>query len=68
MGNNRGSQTGGPKANKDNSHVSLRKNTELKAALAGSTVRQKAKYRKTLTLCSNLEFAEGDGVDEDVYE
>ncbi len=47
---------------KDYSHDSLRKNTELKAALAGSTVRQKVQKRKTLTLCSNLEFAEGDGV------
>jgi hypothetical protein len=25
-------------------------------------VRQKAKRKKTLTLCSNLEVAEGDGV------
>jgi hypothetical protein len=33
-----------------------------KAALTGSTARQKAKRRKTLTLCSNLEVAEGDGV------
>jgi hypothetical protein len=52
---------------KDYSYDSLRKNTELKAALTGSTVRQKAKRRKTLTLYSNLEVAEGDGVrvDED---
>jgi hypothetical protein len=50
---------------KDYSHDSLRKKTELKAALTGSTVRQKAKRRKTLTLCSNLEVAEGDGVGVD---
>ncbi len=38
----------------------------FKAPLTGSTVRQKAKEVKTLTLCSNLEVAEGDvvGVDE----
>jgi hypothetical protein len=55
---------------KDYSHDSLRKNTELKAALTGSIVRQKAKRRKKLTLCSDLEIAEGDGVvvDEDVDE
>ncbi len=50
---------------KDSSHDNLRKNTELKAALTGSTVRQKAKRRKTLTPCSNLEVAEGDGVGVD---
>ncbi len=51
---------------KDYSHNNLRKNTKLKAALTESTVRQKAKRRKTLTLCFNLEVAEGngDGVDE----
>jgi hypothetical protein len=49
-----------------------KKNTELKAALTGSTVGQKAarqgnhdQKRKTLTLCSNLEVAEGDGVGVD---
>jgi hypothetical protein len=47
---------------KDFSHDSLKKNTELKAALTGSTVRQKTTRRKTLTLCSNLGVAEGDGV------
>ncbi len=47
---------------KDYSHDNLRKDAELKAAPTGSTVRQKAKRRKTLTLCSNLEVAEGDGV------
>jgi hypothetical protein len=55
---------------KDYSHESLRKNTELKAVLTGRTARQEAKRRKTLTLCSNLEIAEGDGVvvNEDVDE
>jgi hypothetical protein len=55
---------------KDYSHVIYERNAELKAALTGSSVRQKAKRRKTLTLCSNLEIAEGDGVvvDEDVDE
>jgi hypothetical protein len=50
---------------KDYSHDNLRKNTELKAALTGSTVRQKAKRRKTLTLCFNLEVPEGGGVGVD---
>ncbi len=50
---------------KDYSHDSLWKNTELKAALTGNTVRQKAKKRKTLTLWSNLKVAEGDGVGVD---
>jgi hypothetical protein len=51
---------------KDYSHDCLRKNTELKAALTGSTVRKKVKRRKTLTLCSNLEVVlEGDGVGVD---
>ncbi len=50
---------------KDYSHYNLQKNTELKAALAGSTVRQMAKRRKRLTPCSNLEVAEGDGVGVD---
>ncbi len=50
---------------KDYSHDSLRKNTELKAALTGSTMKQTAKRRKMLTLCSNLEVAEGDGVGVD---
>ncbi len=40
----------------------LRNNPELKAALTGSTLRQKAKRIKTPILCSNLEVAEGDGV------
>ncbi len=50
---------------KDYSHDNLRKNTELKAALTGSTVRQKGQKKKTLTLCSNLKVAEGDGVGVD---
>jgi hypothetical protein len=55
---------------KDYSHDSLCKNIELKVALSGSIVRQKAERRKMLTLCSNLEVAGGDGVvvDEDVDE
>ncbi len=66
MGNSRGSQTGRPEAKiKDYSHDNLQKNTELKAALTGSTVRQKAKRRKMRTLCSNLEVAEVDGVGVD---
>ncbi len=44
---------------KDYSQDNLWKNTELEAALTGSTVRQKAKRRKMLTLCSNLEIAVG---------
>ncbi len=50
---------------KDYSHDNLRKNTELKAALTRSTVRENAKRRKTLTQSSNLEVAEGDGVGVD---
>jgi hypothetical protein len=41
------------------------KEHRAKAALTGSTVRQKTKRRKTLSLCSNLEVAEGDGVGVD---
>jgi hypothetical protein len=46
------------------------KEHRAKGALTGSTVRQKAKRKKTLTLCSNLEIAVGDDVvvDEDVDE
>jgi hypothetical protein len=49
---------------KDYSHDSLRKNTEPKAAHWKHS-EAKAKRRKTLTLCSNLEVAEGDGVGVD---
>ncbi len=73
MGNNRGSQTGGQRAKKKNhSHNNLLKETELKAALTGSTgtangsppkKAQRLKKGKTLTLCSNLEFAEGEDVE-----
>jgi hypothetical protein len=61
---------GGQRQNKGLLSRYLRKDTELKATLTGSTVRQKVKRRKTLTLCSNLKIAEGDGVviDEDVDE
>jgi hypothetical protein len=53
---------------KNYSHDNLLKETELKVALTGSTVGQKAarqrkhndwKKGKTLTLCSNFEVAEG---------
>ncbi len=53
---------------KNFSHNNLLKETELKAALTGSTGRAKGsppkeakqlKKGKTLTLCSNLEVAEG---------
>ncbi len=50
---------------KDYTHIIYEGNAKLKAALTGNTVRQKAKRRKTLTLCSNLENAEGDGVGVD---
>ncbi len=67
MGNNRGSQTGGQRAKiKNYSHDNLLKETELKAALNGSSERAKGSLPKkhndekgkTLTLCSNLEVAE----------
>ncbi len=62
MGNNRGSQTGRPEGQiKDYSHNNLQKNTELKAALTGSTVGQKAKKKDAYSML-HLEVAEGDGV------
>ncbi len=63
----------GPKK-KNYSHDNLLKETELKAALTGSTIglKQPAKERttidekgKTLTLCSKLEVAEGCDVGGD---
>ncbi len=75
MGNNQGSKTGGQRAKiKNYSHDNLLKETELKAALTGSTGRAKGsppnkarrlKKGKTLTLCSNLEVAEGCDVGGD---
>jgi hypothetical protein len=75
VGNNQGSQTGGQRAKiKNYSHDNLLKETELKAALTGSTGRakgslpkksQQLKKGKTLTLCSNLEVAEGCDVGRD---
>jgi hypothetical protein len=75
VGNNRGSQTGGQRPKlKNYSHNNLLKETELKAALTGSTGRAKRqpakdkqllKKGKTLTLCSNLEIAEGEDVEVD---
>ncbi len=75
MGNNRGSQTGGQRAKIKNSSLdNLLKETELKAALTGSTGRakgsppkkaQRLKKGKMLTLCSNLEVAEGCDVGGD---
>ncbi len=68
MGNNRGRQTGGQRAKiKNYSHDNLIKETELKAALTGSTRRangsppkkaQLLKKGKTLTLGSNLAVVE----------
>jgi hypothetical protein len=66
VGNNRQQPEGKARGRiKDYSHVIYKRNTELRAALTGSTVRQKAKRRKMLTLCSNLEVAEGTGVGVD---
>ncbi len=60
MGNNRGSQTGRPEAEiKDYSHNNLQKNTELKAALTGSTVRQKAKGKRRLLCAPILKLQKG---------
>ncbi len=66
---------GGPKGqNKEPLSQQFTKRTELKAALTGSTrrvKRQPAKESttigkgKTLTLCSNLEVAEGEDVEVD---
>ncbi len=73
MSNNRDSQTGGQRAKiKNYSHINLQKETELMAALIGSTVGQKQPTKesmvekgKTLTLCSKLEVAEGEDVEVD---
>ncbi len=75
MGNNRGSQTGGQRAKiKNYSHDNLLKETEVKAALTGSTRRakgrlpkkaQRLKTGKTLTLGSNLAVVEGCDVGGD---
>jgi hypothetical protein len=71
VGNNRGGQTGRPEAKiKDYSHNNLQKNTELKSISDWKHSEAKGQRKKTLTLCSNLEVVEGDGVivDEDVDE
>ncbi len=44
---------------KDNSHDNFRKNTELKAALTGSTVRQKAKEGRRLFYAPILKLQKG---------
>ncbi len=60
MGNSRGSQMARPEAKiKDYSHDNLRKNTELKAALTGSTVRQKAKEDRRLFYAPILKLQKG---------
>ena len=60
MGNSRGSQTGRPEGQiKDYSHNNLQKNTELKAALTGSTVRQKAKEERRLLYAPILKLQKG---------
>jgi hypothetical protein len=75
VGTSRGSQTGGQIKGLLSRHVIKR--TELKAALNGSTKRQKAapqrkapglKKGKKFTLGSKLAVAEGGGVDEGVDE
>jgi hypothetical protein len=75
VGNNQGSQKGGQRAKiKNYSHDNLLKETELKAALIGSTRRakgslpnkaQRLKKGKTLTLGSNLAVTEGCDVGGD---
>ncbi len=60
MGNNRGNQAGRPEAEiKDYSHNNIQKNTELKAALTGSTVRQKAKEERRLLYALILKLQKG---------
>jgi hypothetical protein len=60
VGNNRGSQTGRPEDQiKDYSHNNLQKNTELKAALTGSTVGQKAKKARCLLYAPILKLQKG---------
>jgi hypothetical protein len=60
VGNNQGSQTGRPESIiKDYSHNNLQKNTELKAALTGSTVRQKAKEERRLLYAPILKLQKG---------
>ncbi len=65
MGSNWGSIGKARGQIKDYSHDNLRKNAELKAALTGSTVRQKAKEERRLLYAPILKFAEGDGVGVD---
>ncbi len=51
MGNSRGSQTGGQRAKiKNYSQDNLLKETELKAALTGSTVGQKQPAKESTTI------------------
>jgi hypothetical protein len=60
VGNNRGSQTGRPEGQiKDYSHNNLQKSTELKVALIGSTVRQKAKKERRLLYAPILKLQRG---------
>jgi hypothetical protein len=60
VGNNRGNQAGRPEAEiKDYSHNNIQKNTELKAALTGSTVRQKAKEERRLLYALILKLQKG---------
>jgi hypothetical protein len=69
VGNNRGSQTGGPEGQlKNYSHDILLKETKQWAK--GKESLKFTKKGKMLTLCSNLEIAVGDDVvvDEDVDE
>jgi hypothetical protein len=54
VGNNRGSQTGGPEGQiKNYSHDNLLKETELKAALKRSTRRAKGSLPKKASLLKN---------------
>jgi hypothetical protein len=60
VGNNQGSQAGRPEVQiKDYSHNNLQKNTELKAALTGSTVGLKAKKERCFLYAPILKLQKG---------
>jgi hypothetical protein len=71
VGNNRGSQTGGPEGQiKDYSHDNLLKETSNWQSKQSKESLKFTKKGRMLSLCSNLELAVGDDVvvDEDVDE
>jgi hypothetical protein len=67
VGNNQGSQTGGPEGQiKDYSHNNLLKETSNGQSKQSKKSFKFTKKGKMLTLCSNLELAVGDDVVVDI--